>query len=214
MRKFACTVAVLFVLALIAAPASKAGSLTLTLDNVTPSATAFTISGTYASNVPTTSFSAPNQAYSMTFNLLTNPSTLSSFTPDTVDGLFLVNADFNFTFGGSTMNLGAITVEFDTLGGGNLGGMIFCLDNGGTSCPSNTDWNIFGTQLFGGSVSNPTFINAPKGVFVSNQSQYVINGFGPFNFGGSPTPEPAPMLLLGTGLLGIGYLTRRKLRHR
>ena len=209
-----------FVVCLASAPAAKAGSVALTVSSSTPSTTTFTISGTYASNVPTFSFngvnvSAPNGTYSMSFTLNTQADTNSGFVADAADGLFDVNATLSFSLNGETpMSFGVpFLVEFDTTTMGNFGGLIFCFDDSG-SCSSNTDWDIIGQQLFSGDLSNPdtvNFLNLPKGAEVNQvMSGFEISGQGPFQFGA--TPEPSSIFLLGTGLLGLGFAVRRKLR--
>lgn len=227
MRKGVFIVASVFILCVIAAPAALADGLTLTLNSgVTPNTTTFTISGTFGSTVPTTMISAPGDTYSFSFTLATSP-VLTACAPcgtapfpgqfDAADGIFqldTVNTTFTLGNGTPTVFSTDFLVQFDTLTGGmnpNPGGLLICFDDG-SSC--DTDWTIVGQQLFTGSVANPTFLNAPGGVSVSAASGFDINGqsfpFGPS--GPAATPEPSSIFLLGTGLLGLGFAVRRKLR--
>ena len=204
MRKSLGLAVVLLLAGIVAAPAAFAGNSSLSL-NSTGGTTTFTIDGIYAPGVPTTSISAPGDAYSITFSLPTDPTSLGSFSSDTGAGLFGVNASLTFSFGSTSTVLSNITLEFYNVLGGNVGGLVFCTD---PSC--STYWNLLGEQLFTGTVSNPTFISTTNAA-ISSLSVYQIGGRGPFPFGSStPTPEPPSLLLLGTGLLGLGAWGRRK----
>ncbi|HLW82824.1 MAG TPA: PEP-CTERM sorting domain-containing protein [Candidatus Acidoferrales bacterium] len=221
MRKLVTIFAILFGFSFWAVPAATAGTVNLALSN-TGTDTTFTISGIYATGTPTFSnFSAAGQAYSLSFTVLTDGSANAGFTPYPAFGIFFVNADMTLSFGGSTYNLGTLQFEFDNTLNGNMGGLFFCVDTPG-SCGTNTYWVIAGQQLFSGGVSTPTFgiPGLTKGATMNayvNESPtvtgYEIHGAGPFPFGTpTPTPEPASLFLLGTGLLGLGIITRRKLR--
>jgi PEP-CTERM motif-containing protein len=225
MRKLFALMIGAFLVCLATAPAAKAGPIDLSMTSV-GSTTVFTLSGTYDSNVPTFSFngvqvSAPNDSYSFSFTLNTAANTNSNFTPDAPDGLFDLSATFSFSLnGGPSMSLGTFMVEFANNNGGNPGGLAFCFDND-SSCTSNTDWIIGGQTLFTGNINNPTFISTPNAQINLDpvMSGFEINGQGPFAFSStpspfnpSPTPEPSSIFLLGTGLLGVGFAVRRKLR--
>lgn len=225
MRKAVLSIAAIFAFCVIAAPAALAGTVSLTLTNSTPSQTLFTISGTYNSSITPLSIggvqvSGPNDTFSVSFMLNTAASTNSGFAalPDqnspggNLGGLFDVNASMFISLnGGANVSLGTFLVEFDDTQFGNMGGLIFCFDDSG-SCTSNAGFDIIGQTLFTGDLSNPSSVN-----FISTgnaQVNQVLSGY--FNgtqfsqFG--PTPEPSSIFLLGTGLLGIGFAMRRKLR--
>ena len=215
MRKLAIFISLLFVAGIASSPAALADNITLTLQNTTPSTTSFVIAGTFSSGVPSTSISLPNQNYAISFTIDTAPGSLGSFVVGQGGDAFGVDADITFAVSG----LPLVTVDsvlvgfFDTLNG-NDGGLAFCLPTA-SSCGT-TNWMIGGEQLFTGSIGTPSTLAFISGSPTVNgaQSGYEISGSGPFPFGPPPssTPEPATMLLMGTGLLGLGAFTRRKLR--
>ncbi|HEV2287464.1 MAG TPA: PEP-CTERM sorting domain-containing protein [Candidatus Acidoferrales bacterium] len=210
MRKNAILIAALFCAGIAAAPAALADSLTLTVQNTTPSTTTFVLSGTYASGVPSTSISSPGQNYTISFTIQTDPGSLGSFVAGGSDA-FAVNTDLAISVTGlpSVAFLGVQMAFYDTLNG-NDGGLAFCTDN---SCAN--EWIIGGSQLFNGTVSNPSSLAFTSGsaAIDSMLSGYYINNQGPFPLGPAQgtTPEPASLLTMATGLIGLGAFVRRKL---
>lgn len=196
------TIAMLAFLMLVSPVVRADGIDGITLTPVGPSTT-FTMVGTYTSTTPVTGFSAPNEAYAVTFALPTTPNPAGFAFLDTIDGVFGI--DTTVMVNGVSFANSQIIFFGDALGGG----FDLCL---GTDCamampPSPDSWIILGETLFSGDVSNPKFVSGPITFLPfaegeGDNSTYTITA----------TPEPASLVLLGSGLLGLGIFGRRA-RH-
>ena len=93
------------------------------------------------------------------------------------------------------------TVNY-TLVGGQVFNQVFTVDTNGQ--------NFFGIQAAEGAVINSVTVQGLNGTTFSDINQWRLGGFAPQ----TEVPEPASMLLLGTGLAGAAGALRRRLKNR
>ena len=91
------------------------------------------------------------------------------------------------------------TVNY-TLAGGQVFNQVFTVDTNGQ--------NFFGIQAAEGAVINSVTIQGLPGTTFTDIDQWRVGGFA------QPTPEPASLLLLGSGLMGTAGALRRRLNKR
>ena len=89
------------------------------------------------------------------------------------------------------------TVNY-TLAGGQVFSQVFAVDTNGQ--------NFFGIQAAEGAVINSVTVQGVGGTTFSDIDQWRLGGFA------QPTPEPASMFLLGSGLVGAAGALRRKFK--
>lgn len=89
------------------------------------------------------------------------------------------------------------TVNY-TLAGGQVFNQVFTVDTNGQ--------NFFGIQADMGAVINSVTLQGLGGTNFQSIDQWRVGGFA------NPVPEPASMLLLGSGLAGLAAGARRRLR--
>lgn len=89
------------------------------------------------------------------------------------------------------------TVNY-TLAGGQVFNQVFTVDTNGQ--------NFFGIQADMGAVINSVTLQGLGGTNFQSIDQWRVGGFA------NPVPEPASMLLLGSGLAGLAAGVRRRLR--
>jgi hypothetical protein len=93
------------------------------------------------------------------------------------------------------------TVNY-TLAGGQQFQQVFSVDANGQ--------NFFGIQAGDGAVINSVTIQGLNGTTFADVNQWRLGGFAP----AGEVPEPASLLLLGSGLLGTAGAARRRLKNR
>jgi hypothetical protein len=191
--------------------------LSLVLFSATLAANPFLVStgGTFSSTTPTTSFTAPSETWSLSFEVDSNPSVSGVVSGQQFNLPF---SDLTYDLNGSptTLNVGSITAFASS----DFGLFTVCRDVVCTTDNVNPANGIYteGAQIYSGSESSPTILtgvypefapNAPMEFFVAGTEYDQTSGTVTISKVVSPVPEPSSLLALVACFGLIAWRPRR-----
>jgi len=177
-----------------------------------------TTSGTYSAGTPTTSWTAPNTSWSLSFNVASNPVVTSS-TPGVDFDAPITN--FVYKLNGSTLSVGTADVAFfSTIEGGLINIGVLGSTANTTALPVN-GIELLGPQAYSGTEAAPTIL---PNAYAETQNLLAVGGTSyPQALGSvtisapSVTATPAPpssiLALFGLTALGIFFGVSRRKAH-
>jgi hypothetical protein len=163
--------------------------------------------GVWDATTPTTTWSAPNQSWSFSFDISSTPA-VSNVTQTAFGGFFDgAYSNFTYTLNGAPVSTALPEITWFSTGYGGLFNVNFV----------GASFELEGDQSYTGPETGPTIVPGTydlglySGVFLGS-TLLPLTGDAVIAEGSpSPTPEPSSLFLLGTGMLGLAYFAGRKL---
>ena len=160
----------------------------------------FATSGVFNATTPTSSWTAPNAIWSITFTVASHPLVNSFVIGDFFDVPF---TNFVYMLNGTPVNVGPVDIAFYSTADGGLLNIAFF---GGSAVVSEPNgFELFGPQAYTGPESAPTFV---QNGYLETRNLVVVGGttvteaigFISIALAFAPTPAPPTLLLALTGL--------------
>jgi hypothetical protein len=184
------------------------GSLACLIFAVSMSAGTITYSdsGTFSAATPTSTYSAPNETWSFSFTVDTNPVVFGVLPGDYFDVPF---TGFTYSLNGSALAIIPANIEFFNSGDGGL----FNLCMISTACDSG--FYFQGPQMYTGPESAPKMVSGAftsTSLAINTGTGYITQPNTTVQGVSSSVPEPSTLLTLITGLLALAGIRYSGLR--
>jgi hypothetical protein len=154
-------------------------------------------SGTFSAGTATSTYSAPNETWSFSFTVDTNPAVFGVLPGDYFSAPF---TGFTYSLNGSSLAITPANIEFFSLGDEGL--FNICMIS--TSC--NSGFYFQGPQMYTGSESTPTMLSGrftSTALAINTGAGYVTQPNTTVQAVDSSVPEPSTFLTLVAGLLAL-----------